>query len=351
MVLAITGSVAAFPLSDSRGSFAAAQESGTPAERRYALPKGVPASDQAWVMVRLDKTAGTVAERYRLEIEASGPAGWSASWPAVEESVGDFAVAAVEEKPERGVPDAGVERGTRLVHERVYTLEPFLAGKRTIPAMTFTFKNDDPAHVSVISISTEPIDTEVASVLELKSGGGAPALEPMRGVVDPEPERGVPVWVIAAGGAVIVSLAGVALVAARRRRGTAVAPLAAAEAARSRLIELAELDLPAFGTFEEHYTALADILRGFAAARFGLADSDRTTEELLAELAGVPGAEVEELRRLLGHLDEVKFAGVIPTAATAQQAYDGVARYVEEHAADAPGDESGTDGAADGRAD
>jgi hypothetical protein len=304
-------------------------------ERRFALPREAPAAEQAWVLVRLDKASGTVADRYTLDIEASGPAGWSLAWPAVEEDVAEFSVASMEERPARGVPEQGTERGARLVEEKLFVLEPFLAGQHSIPAMTFNFRNGDPAHVSVISISTTPIEVEVASVLGGVKPGEAPALEPMRGVVDLAAERVVPMWAVVSGaGVLLISVAGIALVAARRKHRV-IEPLGPAETARARLKELTAQDLPAFGKFEGHYVELADILRRFAAARYGLPEADRTTEELLNDMKGVPGAEADELRGLLGHLDEVKFTGAIPTAATAQQALDWVVRYVEEHAADA----------------
>jgi hypothetical protein len=69
----------------------------------------------------------------------------------------------------------------------------------------------------------------------------------------------------------------------------------------------------------------AEVLRDYAAARFGVPARERTSEELVAAL----GPRVEGLALVLGRCDAVKFAAHDPTAEERDAVLRGVRGLVE----------------------
>ena len=86
------------------------------------------------------------------------------------------------------------------------------------------------------------------------------------------------------------------------------------EEAEAALARLAERRLIEKGAFALFYTELTDIMKRYAGRRFEVPYLERTTEEVLSDLADVMGREVSvrPLRAILEVADLVKFAKQMP---------------------------------------
>lgn len=129
-------------------------------------------------------------------------------------------------------------------------------------------------------------------------------------------------------GIVLAVLAAVAAIVwyvrRRRRRVVEAAPavvLPPDVIALAELERIASLRLVEQGEMKTYYTLLADAVRRYVGARFDVETMDRTTHEVLAELARRRIA-VDGLASLLGESDLVKFAKLRPEAATASRALE-----------------------------
>jgi hypothetical protein len=128
-----------------------------------------------------------------------------------------------------------------------------------------------------------------------------------------------------------IALAALALAAAivwwvrrRRRRVMAAAPevrLPPDYIALAELERIAGLGLVERGELKSYYTLVADVVRHYLTARFGVESMDRTTHELMDELAQ-RRIEVDGLHALLSEADLVKFAKLKPEASFALRAID-----------------------------
>jgi Arc/MetJ family transcription regulator len=125
--------------------------------------------------------------------------------------------------------------------------------------------------------------------------------------------------------AVLAALAAIIwYVRRRRRRVVQSVPevvLPPDEIALAELERIASLRLVEQGELKTYYTLVADAVRRYVGARFGVETMDRTTHEVLAELARRRTA-IDGLASLLGESDLVKFAKLRPDAATALRAVD-----------------------------
>lgn len=137
----------------------------------------------------------------------------------------------------------------------------------------------------------------------------------------------------------LIALAGLALVAAivwwiRRRRGRVIAAapevrLPPDSIALAELEKIAGMGLIERGELKEYYTLVADVVRRYLGARFDVETLDRTTHELLAELAR-RRISVDGLGALLEEADLVKFAKFHPDLARAESAIERARRIVVE---------------------
>jgi len=91
--------------------------------------------------------------------------------------------------------------------------------------------------------------------------------------------------------------------------------------ALAELERIASLRLVEQGELKTYYTLVADAVRRYLGARFDVETMDRTTHEILAELARRRTA-VDGLSALLGESDLVKFAKLRPEAPTAHRALE-----------------------------
>ena len=208
--------------------------------------------------------------------------------------------------------------------DRAFTGSAVLAfyrpGKREVPAFGLPWVQVVTGHRGVMS--HDPVEVEVTSVLP----GGNP---PLRDIREPDvPASLAPMW--AALGATLV--AAIVWLAARRRRQAPVAapapleppaepssPLDPYAVALARLAALEVEQSAAPGRVEQHYEAVAGVLREYLETAEHIPAPERTTTELLWSLP--PRLAESGLRRrvqeILGAADLVKFARLRPDASEA----------------------------------
>ena len=125
--------------------------------------------------------------------------------------------------------------------------------------------------------------------------------------------------------AVLVAVAAIVWLVRRRRRRVVEAPPAVVlppdVVALAELERIASLRLVEQGELKTYYTLVADAVRRYVGARFDVETMDRTTHEILAELARRRTA-VDGLSALLSESDLVKFAKLRPDAPAAYRALD-----------------------------
>jgi len=110
----------------------------------------------------------------------------------------------------------------------------------------------------------------------------------------------------------------------RARRAAIIAPevrLPPEAIAFMELDRIAGLDLPGRGEFKTHYTLVVDVVRHYLEARYGVLAMDRTTWELLGDLAA-RDVRIDGLSVLLEEADLVKFAKHVPAREDASRAIE-----------------------------
>lgn len=256
----------------------------------------------------------TVGDPVEIRITATLPDGWTLIWPPLAGAWGPFEVRAVG-------PRAAWADGGGVTERRVITATAFTTGTLATPPLTLDAVD---AAGAAHAVAVGSVDVVVRSVL----GADDRTARPPRGPVAlPVPAR----WPLVAGLLGAIAALAAALAWALRRLAPRRAPAAAApepaldfatplDRARAALDALRRDDLPGRGRTVAHYDRLADILRVFAEGALGVPARERTTAELSAALdqLGAHDAAAEPLLAVLGDADLVKFARIVPDAATAR---------------------------------
>ncbi len=257
------------------------------------------------LVVRVARGEVRVGERFEVEVEARTDRDHDLEMMAVPAQMGELRVVSVRDEAPRRMGD-----GT-LVLVRRLTLEPFLDGEYTIPAMGVACTTLD-ATRKTMAVSTEALMVRVVSNLTEAERGepGKVELGEARTIL-PVPEEAGRGWIWVGAAGVVVGVVGVALGVwmARRRRGGGLSVLeaalprirgirAAAEAGRASRAEVDELVM---------LTRLCLVERCDARA------ASMTTEELRRASVGwsmlAPG-EAGRLVDALAACDAARFAGV-----------------------------------------
>jgi LPXTG-motif cell wall-anchored protein len=151
--------------------------------------------------------------------------------------------------------------------------------------------------------------------------------------LSPLPSTGTNLWWVVI--LVVIVLGGSGWLVARRWRRRPAPPLGPRQRA---LRDLAALS-PATPDLIAFHDQLAQVLRAFLAARFGLPAAQRTTAELLTAIAALPEFPADQqapLRYLLERCDAVRFGGRSDGPEAAQTVLDGARHFIEQ-IPDAPG--------------
>lgn len=265
----------------------------------------------AALVYRVAPTDLTVAQRVRVELSVTAPAGWSVSWPAVGEKLGRATV----------VDTTDTRDGA--AQTRTYTLEPFLPGEDTIPPLSVSVSPRDPqAGAAPVTLTTEPVTLSIRALLA-ESDADAPVEPQLRDVRDDAgASEGMPGWMIGALAALVPGALGIAYVLATRRRA---APADPASAALARIDAIAAG--PAPGSSPQRNAALDDLAsaaRAFLQSR-GVSDAvGAATPDLATRLSSHPvfNAAPARLTELLSAIDAARFdprsQGVAPPTLAAE---------------------------------
>lgn len=257
------------------------------------------------LVMRVARSAVRVGERFEVEVEARTDRDHDLEMTAAPAQMGELRVVSVRDETPRRTGD-----GT-LVLVRRLTLEPFLDGEYTIPAMGVTCTALDAAGKAMM-VSTEALMVRVVSNLTEAERGEAGKVDvgEARTILPVEEEAGRGwIWVGAAG--VVVGVVGLALGVwiARRRRGGGRSVLEAA-LPRIRVLRAAmEAERESRAEVDE----LVTLARLCLVERCDARAASMTTEELRrasVEWAMLAVGEAGRLVDALAACDAARFAGV-----------------------------------------
>jgi hypothetical protein len=282
------------------------------------------------VHVRLEKDKMTIAETVLLQFEAAIDPKYELQMPQIGAELANFGILDWDNLGDR------LDENNNVVSTYQYRLEPFLSGNYQLPAFTFEFTDANSLVEKKYTLTTEPIDIEVTSLLGEDRENLV--IADIEDIVDmPRPPSYWPLWILGAcvGIAVIIS----AWLYLRRKRIHELVRIfkPAHEIAYARLKALVKDDPVAAGKIKEFYERISDILRHYIEHRFNLKAPERTTEEFLAELAleNVLGeTDKKMLEEFLIHCDLVKFAKHDPTHEQIQRTFDLVREFIEKTKSD-----------------
>ncbi|RKY08685.1 MAG: hypothetical protein DRP65_08795 [Planctomycetota bacterium] len=223
------------------------------------------------VHVRLDKDKITIAETCLLQFEAAIDPKYEVQMPQVGAELQNFGILDWDNLGDR------LDENNKVVSTFQYRLEPFLSGNYQLPAFTFQFSDANRLAENKYTLTTEPIDIEVTSLLgedreNLK-------IADIEDVVDmSKPPSYWPLWTL--GTCIVITAVIIAWLYMRRRRIHELVRVfkPAHEIAYARLKALVKDDLVAAGKIKEFYERISDILRHYIEHRFDLRAPERTTE-------------------------------------------------------------------------
>lgn len=264
------------------------------------------AADTLTLTLRITASSGT-----HIDLPALAPA----------DTLGGLTITAIQDTPPTTIPETN-----QLLHERRYTLEPFLPGTYTIPALQIPWKRTvDAAEQGVLT--TEPITIEVISLIpDAPANATTPTAPPpldtgtIRDQYTP-PAPPSPWWTDAGWVAAAIltgfGIAGLSVYAARRRRMTR-----GPRAERiDHLCALRDQTLTPADT-QRITHALSATTRAILAQRHGACTQTWTSSEILEKIHQKdlarpdPAVSVDDMgetdttaARLLMRLDDVRFSG------------------------------------------
>ena len=293
-------------------ALAAAEPAGTP----------VPAGSKARLEVAADRTSLTVGDPVTVTCRLTYPEGTRIEAFHPERDLGDLTLLDRTAAPPRRLDAGGMEEDLIL---KVTAYKP---GPVQIPALTVATIDAKGEKGSAVSA---PISLRVASVLGPQDTSPA----------DIKPQAWLPerrLWPFVLLG--LALLAGEAWILSRRRarrpRETVTAPAMpsrpAHEVAYAELERLMSSGLLEKGRIKEFYVELAEIIRRYLAAHFGVETFERTTAEILEalRLARVPAKVTSSAGEFLSACDLVKFAKFVPTTEETRRTFEMAYRLVDE---------------------
>ncbi len=267
--------------------------------------------------------------RLHLALRVEAPAQSILGFPELIANLGPFVIAS------QSAGEPSVAENGRALWRRDLVLEAESVGELTLPALTVTIRDEAAPAADIRQITTDPVSITITSVVP----AGADISEPKDiapPVALPRAGLGWLPWLL---GAALLALAGAALMLWRRRQAARAAR--APEPRPAHLLALAELERLQAAAGEaradELWLGLADLLRRYVVARFGLRARAQTTEELLAAATRAEGP-IAGLRHLIGPVlatcDLVKFARHRPPGDDALACLRQARAFIEQTADD-----------------
>jgi hypothetical protein len=275
------------------------------------------------VTATLDRSAVTVGDPITVTLTVRRPANVEIVSLDPDRSVESLTLLDQKDGSPRALPDGRVEE------IRSVTLAAYETGSKEIPAIAVVYRD---AAGTEGRVATEPLHIQVASVLSAGQTEPADIKAPAA-----MPERALWPWIL---GGALLSLAAIYLWLRRRRRRAApqeaivpaAPPRPAHEIAYEALERLLASDRLARGLVKEFYIELAEIVRRYLEARFGVDTFERTTGEILEALraARVSVKANAMTAEILQACDLVKFAKHRPGDDETRRAVEAAYRLVDE---------------------
>jgi hypothetical protein len=252
-----------------------------------------------------------------VTLTVRAPDGIEVLMPAFGEFLGQFAV--LDYVPRQHTEIPGMQ-----VHEQRYTLQLTRSGKQRIPSILIEFidlragQQRAPAGEDSYEVITDVLEFDVEAGADDAVGdltAPLPILAP-RALLEPRAQIGLGIL------ALLMCTAALGLWWWRRHRRAPTGP-SASEAALSQLRTLATQACETPAEVEAFFVALSAVVRSYMERRFGVHAPELTTEEFLIaaqEAHELPDRERAFIGAFLATADQVKFAGVRPSGATARDA-------------------------------
>jgi hypothetical protein len=267
-----------------------------------ASPTSVVTDGPVKLSVHVDRETAQVAQPIRLVVEVDAPQGTRVQLPEFAENLGDFEVQNTEST--KDLPTADAPNTRRWTVET--NLETINTGELTVPAIDVHYTTDAKSS-TFKTLQTKPITIRITSVLEDRAD--PTKFRDIKETVDVAvPQLHSYAWVkwAAIGVGSTITLALLALVAVKRRRGPSPAAWALAAIA-----DLEKLPITNPAEAEAAYNEVVDVLREFFELEFNMPTLSRTTREFLAEATKIVRLDQtahERLTALASIADEIKFA-------------------------------------------
>jgi hypothetical protein len=296
---------------------------GAPVSPAPEEPPAAPAEVGAVrIEIETDRKTVTVGDPITVTVRLVHPPDVRVTSFEPEHFLGDLTLLDRKTAQARTLPDG------RLLEATILRVARYRIGTARIPSLEATFVD---AAGKEGKVATAPVPFAVGSILSEGDTRPADIKNPAIMAV-----RALWPWVLA-----VVAAAAVAAIwmwRHRTRRPTPAAavpsapPRPAYEVAYAELERLLSAGLLEAGRVKEFYIELAEILRRYVAARFGVDTFERTTAEILEalRLARLPAKGMALTSEFFGACDMVKFAKYVPppeeTRSTVERAY----RLVDE---------------------
>jgi hypothetical protein len=263
------------------------------------------------VELSVSRESMNIAESLAVTLEVAAPSSVRVELPRLGDKLGNFSVSSVSDEPALSEP-AGAGTQTRCV--RRITLEPFLPGDYTMPAMEIHWRRVDsdesgvarttPETIRVVSLLPEAAQGADADLKTLDTGTIRDRYTPASA------GRWGPVTLVACAGLGVAFLTGCGALALRRRRGNKD-PLAAIVSRIEVLGRDVDVDTPAFcqELGRSLRAGLSQRVDARAASLLATEVADRLpTDTFFSKQLAL------DCERTLGALDEARFSGMAMTA-------------------------------------
>lgn len=307
-----------------------AEGSAGPAPAASATPVAPARSGEVQIDVSVDRTSVTIGDPITVTIRLTHPANVRVTSFEPESALGDLALLDRRSEGPEKQPDG------RVQDRRVLRLARYETGVSLIPSFEGAFVDGagKPGRVA-----SAPVSISVTTILGKDDARPADIKNPAVMA-----ERVLWPWLAAA------AVAAVVLVFWWMKRRRAVPaqqapapptgpPRPAHETAYAELERLLSSGILEKGHVKQFYIELAEILRRYLTARFGVETFERTTSEVLEALRAVrlPVRALASTADFLGACDMVKFAKYVPPADETRVTVERAYRLIDEtKAAESP---------------
>jgi hypothetical protein len=261
------------------------------------------------VRASVDSTHYRIGEWINVTVEAELSAGTRLTGPQAGDSLGLFEVLHVESDEPK--TDGSIIR--QVVSVRLITFEP---GETVIPAIGFRITAD--ADNSVKFAVTNPMPVTITTV-ELEAEAELKDIKPPLDA--PWAFEDIIPWLVLLGIVAVLAAAYWYYDKVKKRKQAlpqpAGPPMAAHELALLALRALEDRRLWQQGMVKQFYSEVTEIVRRFFEARFRIIALEMTSDEILAQLKGIPSVQpiLKMVNTLLLTADLVKFAKYEPSMA------------------------------------